>query len=214
VTAEEELRRVLPVVRRLAEVTHVPISVDTSKAAVAVAALAAGATIVNDVSAGADPEMFEIVAAAGAGLVVMHMQGDPRTMQRSPHYDDVVAEVGDFLVGRLDAARVAGITSAALCADPGLGFGKTREHNLTLLARLHDFVGRVGVPVLVGPSRKSFVAAVVGDDVAARDDGTVATAVWAADRGARVVRVHEVGAVADALRLLGVMHALDAEAAA
>jgi dihydropteroate synthase len=158
--------------------------------------------------------MFSVVRARGAGLVLMHMQGEPRTMQHAPRYGDVVAEVGDFLVDRLARARAAGIASDALAADPGLGFGKTAAHNLALLARLRELVERVEVPVLVGPSRKSFVANVVGDDVIARDDGTLATAVWAADHGARVVRVHDAGATADALALLAVMDTLDAEAVA
>ena len=207
---DEELRRVLPVVRRLAAEAGVPVSIDTSKAGVAATALDAGATVVNDVTAGADPEMFAAVAAAGAGLVVMHMRGEPRTMQQDPHYDDVVVEVSDFLVDRLAAAIDAGIHIASLCADPGLGFGKTGAHNLELLARLGELVARVDVPVLVGPSRKSFIARVLGDDVVARDDGTLATAVWAVDRGARIVRVHDAGATADALRLLTVMDAIDA----
>ncbi len=211
---DEELRRVLPVVEGLAAV-GVPVSIDTSKAAVAAAALAAGATVVNDVAAGADPEMFAVVAAASAGLVVMHMQGEPRTMQHDPHYDDVVVEVGDFLLDRLAAARGAGIPTAALCADPGLGFGKTVAHNVALLTRLGDLVGRVDVPVLVGPSRKSFIARLIGDDrVETLDDGTLATAVWAVDQGARIVRVHDAAAAADALRLLAVMDTLDAEAVA
>ena len=210
VDAAEELRRVLPVVGRLAAEAGVPISVDTSKAPVARAALDAGATVVNDVAAGTEADMFAAVAAAGAGLVVMHMKGEPRTMQQAPHYDDVVVEVGDFLLDRLAAARDAGIHSASLCADPGLGFGKTGAHNLELLARLGELVGRLDVPVLVGPSRKSFIARLLGDDVAARDDGTLATAVWAVDHGARVVRVHDAGATADALRLLTTMDAIDA----
>jgi dihydropteroate synthase len=214
VAEDEELRRVLPVVRRLAVDAGVPVSIDTSKARVAVAALDAGARIVNDVAAGGDPAMFDAVAAAGAGLVVMHMRGEPRTMQQDPHYDDVVAEVGDFLVDRLARARDAGIPTASLCADPGLGFGKTGAHNFELLARLRELVERVDVPVLVGASRKSFIARVVGDDLVARDDGTLATAVWAVDHGARVVRVHDAGAAADALRLLTVMQAIDAEAVA
>jgi dihydropteroate synthase len=211
---DEELRRVLPVVEGLAA-AGVPVSIDTSKAAVAAAALAAGATIVNDVAAGTDPEMFAVVAAASAGLVVMHMQGEPRTMQHDPHYDDVVVEVGDFLLDRLAAARAAGIPTAALCADPGLGFGKTVAHNVALLARLGDLVGRLDVPVLVGPSRKSFIARLIGDDrVETLDDGTLATAVWAVDQGARIVRVHDAAAAADALRLLAVMDTIDAEAVA
>jgi dihydropteroate synthase len=214
VDEQEELRRVLPVVARLAAEAGVPVSIDTSKAGVAAAALEAGATVVNDVAAAADPEMFGVVATAGAGLVVMHMQGEPRTMQADPHYDDVVVEVGDFLLDRLAAARAAGIHTASLCADPGLGFGKTAAHNVELLARLGELVARLDVPVLVGPSRKSFIARVLGDDLVARDDGTLATAVWAVDQGARIVRVHDAGAASDALNLLAVMDSIDAEAVA
>jgi dihydropteroate synthase len=214
VAEDEELRRVLPVVERLAAESAVPVSIDTSKASVAQGALAAGARAVNDVAAGADPVMFEAVAAAGAGLVVMHMQGEPRTMQHDPHYDDVVVEVGDFLLDRLAAARAAGVHTASLCADPGLGFGKTAAHNVELLARLGELVARLDVPVLVGPSRKSFIGRVVGDDLPARDDGTLATVTWAADQGARIVRVHDAGSASDALRLLTVMASIDAEAVA
>ncbi len=210
----EERRRVLPVVSQLAATAGVPVSVDTRKATVAAAALEAGAGIVNDVAAGADPDMFRVVVDAGAGLVLMHMQGDPRTMQRAPSYDDVVVEVGDFLAARIARAREAGVDVASLCADPGIGFGKTGGHNLTLMARLRELVDRLEVPVLVGPSRKTFIARLLGDDLAARDDGTLAAAVWCVDHGARIVRVHDVGAVSDALRLLDVMHAIDAEAVA
>ena len=138
---DEEMRRVLPVVEMLASDGAVPVSIDTSKAVVARAALAAGATIVNDVTAGVgDPDLFGVVADAGAGLIVMHMQGEPRTMQRDPRYDDVVREVSEFLTNRLAAARAAGVGSDALLADPGIGFGKTAAHNLELLARLGDLV--------------------------------------------------------------------------
>jgi dihydropteroate synthase len=211
----EELRRVLPVVERLAGECTVPVSIDTGKAGVAAAALAVGATIVNDVTAATDPAMFDAVVAADAGLVLMHMRGEPRTMQVDPRYDDVVVEVGDYLLERLACARDAGVHTGALCVDPGLGFGKTGAHNLELLARLGELVARVDVPLMIGPSRKSFIARVLGvDDLVARDDGTLATAVWAVDHGASVVRVHDAGAVADALRLLTVMDAIDAEAVA
>jgi dihydropteroate synthase len=203
----EESARVVPVIRALAQDSNVPISVDTTKAAVAAAALDAGATIVNDISAGRhDPEMLRVVAESGAGYVAMHMQGEPATMQDDPRYDDVVREVGDFLAERLDAATAAGIATGSLMADPGLGFGKTVAHNLTLLGAVSTLVDRVGVPVLVGASRKGFIGRVLGvDDPAARDDGTLATVVWALDQGATMVRVHDVRGASRACALLSVL---------
>ncbi len=216
-----ERARVLPVVAALAERAGVPVSIDTTKAGVAAAALAAGASVVNDVSAGlGDPEIYRVVADAGAGYVAMHMRGDPRTMQLDPQYDDVVDDVSDFLVERLDVARAAGISRDALCADPGIGFGKTVLHNLTLLARLRELVDRVGEPVLVGTSRKSFIGSVIADargtstPPPGRDDGTLATVVWAIDHGAALVRVHAVRPAVDAVRLWCAMQAVDAKAVA
>jgi dihydropteroate synthase len=213
VPAEVEAARVLPVVERLAAEAGVPVSVDTAKGDVARAALAAGATVVNDVTAGRhDPEILGVAATAGAGYVVMHMQGEPRTMQRDPRYDDVVRDVGDFLVERLEVARAAGIGNAALCADPGIGFGKDVTHNLELLARLRALATRVDVPLLVGTSRKTFVGRVVGAAtgeatlaVDEREEGTLATVVWALDHGAAIVRVHDVAPAATAVRLLTTM---------
>ena len=207
VDADTEIGRVLPVISALAERVDVPISVDTTKAAVAEAALRAGATIVNDVSAGtADPDMLGVVAAAGAGYVAMHMRGEPRTMQVDPHYDDVVGEVAAVLVERLDAARAAGIADDALMADPGIGFGKTIDHNLELLASLPELIAAVGVPVLVGTSRKAFLGRIVDEpDPAARDDATLATVVWALERGAAMVRVHDVRGAVQAAAVLGAM---------
>ena len=208
VPVDEERRRVLPVVEQLAAAAGVPVSIDTTKSVVAADALAAGATVVNDVSAGrVDPEILGVTGAAGAGYVAMHMLGDPRTMQRDPRYDDVVAEVTGFLVARLEAALAAGIPRAALAADPGIGFGKTVAHNLALLAALPEVSASTAVPVVVGTSRKSFLSRLLGGDnsLDARDDATLATVVWAVDRGARVVRVHHVGAAARAIRLLDVM---------
>jgi dihydropteroate synthase len=208
VPAEEQRRRVVPVIRRLATESGVPVSVDTSDASVAAAALDAGATVVNDVTAGrGDPAMLALVAGAGAGYVFMHMQGTPATMQVDPRYDDVVAEVGAFLVERREAAGTAGIPDDRLVADPGLGFGKTVAHNLTLLARLGDIVAAVGVPVLVGPSRKRFIGVAGGPPgaplpVEEREDGTLAAVVWALDHGASVVRVHDVAPAVEAVRLL------------
>jgi dihydropteroate synthase len=214
VSTEEELRRVVPVVERLVAEAGVPVSIDTTKAAVAAAALDAGAVIVNDVSAGRqEPEILDVAAGAGAGYVAMHMLGDPLTMQDAPTYDDVVGEVGDFLVERLDAARAAGIADGALCADPGIGFGKTATHNLELLARLPQLVAQVGVPILIGTSRKRFLGTVLRDVAGEhgeppperRDDATLATVVWAIDRGARIVRVHDARPAARAVALLEAM---------
>jgi dihydropteroate synthase len=210
VEAEEEIRRVVPVVRRLAAEGGVPVSVDTMKASVAAAALEAGATVVNDVSAGrADPDMLPLVAGAGAGYVAMHMLGTPATMQDDPRYDDVVAEVGDFLEQRLEAAAGAGIAVEGLMADPGIGFGKTTAHNLELLRRLPELVERLApVPILVGTSRKGFIGQVLAGPggptlpPGEREEGTLATVVWAFDRGAAMVRVHDVRPAAEAARLL------------
>ncbi len=221
VPADEELRRVVPVIERLAAVTDVPISVDTTKASVARAALAAGASIVNDVSAGFDPDTLPVTADAGAGCVLMHMQGEPRTMQADPRYDDVVAEVGDFLAERLDAAVAAGVAPGALAADPGIGFGKTVDHNLQLLAGLPRLVERVRVPVMVGTSRKTFIGKLLARargapeplPVDQRDEGTLATVVWAVERGASIVRVHDVRPATQAVRLLHALRAAEADAA-
>jgi len=216
-----ERARVLPVVTALAADAGVPVSVDTTKASIAAAALGAGASIVNDVSAGlADAAMLGVVAGADAGFVVMHRRGEPRTMQDDPRYGDVVTEVSDFLVERLDAAREAGVRLDALCADPGIGFGKTEQHNLALLAHLHELVERVDVPVLVGTSRKTFIGSVIGATTgttvgpAERDEGTLATVVWAIDHGAAVVRVHAVKPAVDAVRLWFEMGRIDAKAVA
>jgi dihydropteroate synthase len=225
VEAAEELARVLPVIERLAAEAGVPISVDTTKADVADAALSAGAAIVNDVSAGlADPRMLTVVAERGAGYVAMHMRGEPRTMQDDVRYDDVVREVGDHLLTRRDAALEAGVAVESLCVDPGIGFGKLAAHNIELLARLGEIVQRVGVPVLVGASRKSFLGSVLRDargatgsglsDPADRDDATLATTMWAVDHGVSVVRVHDVEASACAVQLWAAMRALDAMAVA
>ncbi len=201
----EELRRVVPVVQRLAE-SGVVVSVDTMKAEVAQAALAAGAVLVNDVSAGRfDAAILGVTAAHGAGYVAMHMRGEPRTMQQNPRYDDVVVEVADFLVERAGRAQDAGIDPDRIIVDPGIGFGKTADHNLELLVRLPELVERVGRPVLVGASRKSFIGAAVDLPVGERDDSSLATVVWAFDRGATMVRVHDARAASRAGALLDVM---------
>jgi dihydropteroate synthase len=199
VPAGEELRRVLPVIEGLRSVTSGRISVDTSKAEVAEAALNAGATLVNDVTAlRGDPRMAEVVAGAAAECCLMHMLGNPRTMQRDPRYEDVVAEVKAFLEDRLAFAVAAGIPEERILLDPGIGFGKTAEHNLELLARL-DELAELGRPLVIGTSNKSFLGRLTGRPVGQRLAATIATCVVAYERGARLFRVHEVAPIADAL---------------
>jgi dihydropteroate synthase len=201
VPVEEEIGRVVPVIRLLRKKVGVPISVDTTKAEVAEAALSAGADIVNDISAlRFDPKMPRVVAKAGAGLVLMHMQGTPRDMQASPHYQDVVREVREFLAERVEAAVDAGIDRAQIAVDPGIGFGKTTEHNLWLLRRLTEF-SELGQPILVGPSRKSFIGQILNLPVEERLEGTLAACAVAVARGADIVRVHDVGPVRRAVDL-------------
>jgi dihydropteroate synthase len=205
----EELRRVLPVIEGLARGTATQISIDTTKAAVARAALAAGASLVNDVSAlRADPEMAQVVAASGAQCCLMHMLGEPRTMQRGggPQYEDVVDDVKAFLEERLAFAVREGVAEERVLLDPGIGFGKTLAHNLELLRRL-DELGALGRPLVVGTSRKSFLGRIIADvegseepvEVAQRLPGTLASSVMAYERGATVLRVHDVAPVRAAL---------------
>jgi dihydropteroate synthase len=200
VSEEEERHRVLPVVERLALGGGARISIDTTKLAVARAALDVGATLVNDVSAFRfDPAMAALVAEAGAGCCLMHMLGEPRTMQQDPRYDDVVSDVKAFLEERLAFAVSEGIDEERVWLDPGIGFGKTVEHNLELLRRLDEIVA-IGRPVVVGTSRKSFLGKLVGGrDEGERLPGTIATNVLALERGASVFRVHDVAQNADAL---------------
>jgi dihydropteroate synthase len=197
----EELRRVIPVIEGLiGSGSRAQVSIDTSKAGVAVRALGAGASLVNDVTAlRADPKMAGVVADAGADCCLMHMLGDPRTMQRDPHYDDVVDDIKAFLEERTAFAVRAGIGLARILLDPGIGFGKTVEHNLELLRRLDELVS-IGRPVVIGTSRKSFLGRLTGRE--APDDrvaATIATNVLAYERGAQVFRVHDVAPVRDAL---------------
>jgi dihydropteroate synthase len=199
VSAEEELRRVAPVVERLAA-GGAWVSIDTTKVAVARAALAAGATVVNDVSAFRfEPDLAELVADAGADCCLMHMLGEPRTMQDDPRYDDVVSEVKAFLEERLAFAIGSGIARERIWLDPGIGFGKTVAHNVELLRRLDELVA-IGQPLAIGTSRKRFLGSLAGGR--AEDErlpGTIATNVLAFQRGASVFRVHDVAAVVDAL---------------
>jgi dihydropteroate synthase len=202
VPRDEELRRVLPVIEGLAGRTPAALSIDTSKADVARAALEAGAEIINDVTAlRGDGEMARVGADSGAGVVLMHMRGTPRTMQKDPHYDAVARDVAGFLRERLEAARAAGIARDRLAVDPGIGFGKTAEHNLELIASLGTIAG-LGCPVVLGVSRKSFLAAAAGcPDVADRDAPTVALTGLGRELGARIFRVHAVRANVEALRM-------------
>jgi dihydropteroate synthase len=204
VGAAAELERVLPVIEGLrARGVSAQISIDTSKAAVAAKALDAGAAIVNDVTAlRGDPEMAGLVAARGVPCCLMHMLGEPRTMQDDPRYDDVVADVKAFLEERMAFAVAAGIPEERLLLDPGIGFGKTVEHNLELLARLDELVA-LGRPVVIGTSRKSFLGRVTGRPLDDRLAATIATNVLAYERGARVFRVHDVAPVRDALVIAG-----------
>ena len=201
VSEAEELRRVVPVVERIAAEEGPRVSVDTTKLAVARAALEAGATIVNDVSAlRFAPEIAGLVAQTGATCVLMHMLGEPRTMQEDPRYDDVVSDVKAFLEERLAFAVGEGVPEERIWLDPGIGFGKTVEHNLELLRRL-DEIAAIGRRVVVGTSRKSFLGRISGRAEGERVAATVATNVMAFERGASIFRVHDVAPVVDALKV-------------
>ena len=213
VSPEEQVGRVLPVVEGLAGRIGVPISIDTSSAIVARAALAAGAEIINDITAlTADGELLEVVARNHCGVCLMHMQGTPATMQDDPQYGDVVAEVLDYLRCRRDALVEAGVPGDSIALDPGIGFGKTHQHNLTLLAsayRLHE----LGCPVLVGHSRKGFIAKVLGDKEVGRTAGNVGVSLSLAAQGVQVIRVHDVATVRQALLLFEATGGIDGQAA-
>jgi dihydropteroate synthase len=198
VPQDEELRRLLPVLRAVRAAVRVPLSVDTSKAPVAEAAIAEGADVVNDVTAGrADPAMFSSCARASVPIVLMHMLGTPATMQAEPRYGDVVGEVASFLEERARAARAAGIAAEQIVVDPGIGFGKTVDHNCRLLRRLDALVA-LGYPVLVGVSRKGFLGRLLdGRDAQQRLFGTAAAVALAVAGGAKLVRVHDVAAIHD-----------------
>jgi dihydropteroate synthase len=202
VPGDEERRRLLPVLRAVRGAVRVPLSVDTTKADVARAALDEGADVVNDVSAGRfDPAMLPLCARSGVPVVLMHMQGTPATMQRDPRYTDVVKEVAEFLAGRARAAIDAGVAPEAIVVDPGIGFGKTIAHNCRLLRRL-DLVAALGYPVLVGVSRKGFIGGLVGGRATGdRLHGTAAAVALAVAGGARLVRVHDVAAMHDVVRV-------------
>jgi dihydropteroate synthase len=210
VTAEEELRRVTPVLRAVRSRTPVPLSIDTTKAAVARAALDLGCDLVNDVSGlRFDPEMLPLLAGASCGVVLMHMQGEPRTMQQAPHYDDVVGEVGGWLAARLDVLREGGIATDRVILDPGIGFGKRMEDNLELLRHV-DRLRAAGRPLLVGASRKAFLGVLLDEPVAdQRAEGDLAVVAWCRAAGVEIVRLHDVRA---ARRFLRVLEAIESRA--
>jgi dihydropteroate synthase len=202
VSFDEEIERVVPVIERLAdEIPRIAISIDTRKAAVAASALEEGATIVNDVSAGADPAMFDVVREHDAAVVLMHTRGEPKTMQEAPTYDDVVGELREFLRERIEAAEFAGIDPERIAIDPGIGFGKDLGHNLELMQRVDAFLD-LGRPLLVGPSRKRFISAILDLPEDQRVEGTIGAVAWMVARGAHVVRVHDVREVVRAVRVV------------
>lgn len=201
VSESEEIDRVIPVVMALAARFDTPLSVDTSSPAVITLAATAGAALVNDVRALRRPGALAAVAGSNLSICLMHMRGDPQTMQQEPEYGDVVAEVGQFLAERVVACEVAGIDRARLIIDPGFGFGKTLAHNLSLLRGLPELVAQ-GLPVMVGLSRKRIIGEVLGKPVLERKYGSIALALLAAERGACIVRVHDVAATVDVLKVL------------
>ncbi len=192
ISAKEEKKRILPVIEVLKQKKDILISVDTSKADVAEASLSAGADIINDISAGRfDPRMLPLAARTGAGLILMHMKGTPRTMQKAPHYDDVVGEVKAFFKDRLEAADSCGVPRENIILDPGIGFGKTLEHNLSILNALGSMV-ELGRPLLIGVSRKSFIGKILGVEAHDRLEGTIAASIVGILRGASLLRVHDI----------------------
>jgi dihydropteroate synthase len=207
VSEDEERARVVPVIEAVARRFDIPVSIDTMKAGVARAALDAGAVVVNDVSAmTADPFMLEVPGPYGAGVVLNHMQGKPRTMQDAPDYCDVVGEVRDHLMARVRTLAAAGIPKDRIAVDPGIGFGKRPADNHALIEKLED-LDAIGCPILLGHSRKSFIGKVPGLEGSDRLQPSVAVALYAALKGASILRVHDVGATAEALRMIGALRA-------
>ena len=206
VSADEELRRVLPVIEQISDLL---VSVDTTKAVVAKRALAAGARIVNDISAlRHDADMVQVVRDFEAGVVLMHMQGMPATMQENPRYVDVVREVREFLAERIEFAVASGVKKTQIAVDPGLGFGKTVEHNRQLVAGLKQFA-LLGCPIVVGASRKSFIGQLLSRTAPERLPGSLAVAAWAVTQGAQIVRAHDVAATVDVVRMLMALRQVD-----
>ena len=206
-----ELARIIPVITALRPHLLIPISIDTSKAAVAREAIAAGAEIINDITGlEGDPQMVSVVRESQAGVCAMHMQGTPQTMQNSPTYDNVVEDVFAYLQGRRDSLLAGGIEAGRIALDPGIGFGKSHQHNLTLLAHCHRY-HELACPILVGHSRKGFIAKVIGDKQADRTAGTIGTALSLASQGVQILRVHDVAAVRQALLLYEATGGLDGQ---
>jgi dihydropteroate synthase len=212
VDVEEEVRRIEPVVRALAKQVSIPISIDTSKAQVAWIAIENGAEIINDITGlEGDPKMIEVARASKAGVCAMHMQGTPQTMQDAPQYEDVVGDIFYYLGGRRDALIAAGIDMERICLDPGIGFGKTHQHNLMLLAHYHRF-HELGCPLLGGFSRKGFIGKVLGDKEADRSIGNIGVALALAAKRVQVLRVHEIAPIHQALSLFAATGGVDGEA--
>ncbi len=213
VSIAEELRRVVPVVQAVCDQVEVPVSIDTTKAQVARESIAAGAEIINDVTGlTADPQMLEVALESNAGVCAMHMQGTPQTMQDRPDYADVVQDILSWLGEQRDFLLQAGLDRERLCLDPGIGFGITNQHNLTLLANCHRF-HQLGCPLLVGHSRKAYIGKVLGDKEADRTAGTVGVSLSLADQGVQIVRVHDVRPVREALLLYWATGGIDGQPA-
>ncbi len=209
VDTQEELRRVIPVIEGIARQSETPISIDTSKSRVAQAAIDAGAEIINDVTGlQGDPEMLNVAQKTGAGVCAMHMRGTPQTMQDNPHYHDVVREIHDYLAQRKSHLLESGIELEKICLDPGIGFGKTHQHNLDLLANCEQFLN-LGCPILIGHSRKGFIGKIIGDKTANRDSGTLAITLLLAQKGIQIIRVHEVAETIKALHVFDAAGGLD-----
>ena len=205
VSTAQEIGRVVPVVQGIASQTDVPISIDTSKAAVATAAIEAGAEIINDVTGlTGDPNMLQVAAKSGVGVCAMHMQGTPLTMQENPQYTNVVEEVAEYLRQRKSCLLNAGIPMEKICLDPGIGFGKTHQHNLQLLVGCEAFL-ELACPILIGHSRKGFIGQLLGDKEAERDSGTLAISLLMAQKGMHILRLHQVGPTVAALKVLAGM---------
>ena len=200
VTLDEELRRTIPVIRELAQKLRIPISIDTTKSEVAREALDAGAEIVNDISGLTfDHAMMDVCREADAGICLMHIQGTPQTMQQNPQYTDVVSEVSEFLQQQVDRCLMAGILAERMCVDPGIGFGKTADHNLQLLKAIPRLQAELQRPVLIGHSRKRFLSKILGRSVEERESGTVGVSIALAQLGVDILRIHDVRSVRDAL---------------